>query len=918
MKNTSKILFSVLLVLLLCITVVACGHDADEHVAAGEWQTDATHHWKGCEDECEGAEVDKAEHTFDNACDTTCDVCGYTRTVGAHVYDNACDTKCNVCEAERTITHAHGTTLTVGDTTHYYLCSVCGDKKDEVAHSFDKTVAHSDYLKAAATATTKAQYWKSCVCGKASATEYFETDKTAATLSGIQDLSKTYDKVALANPTYTTNSDGAVTFEWYKGDTKLDAKPVNAGTYKVKVIIPETATYAGVSAEKEFTIATKTLSNLTVDLTYNGTAYFEVPLGAANGIVSGDVADGIKVCITFASKNVGASVTGAGLDAEDGDGYTNYELDLTTCTASIVPKVLNDVTYNFTYNDNDYQQVVLTSANHSGIIGSDQVFLEVCFVDTVVDSDVDTTAGSAPAFNDDNYTLGTYSFAIVPKKLTLKAGEKIERIITYNGQKNHTLSVSSDSFDGYVDADAASLWLTATTPSKNVGQYTDGVILTPYVGNSAFGTVSHNYDFSEVAATIKVNKMIVNVSGVTAEYNGTTQFTFDEPLRLTSAHTSGQDYILSADEVYLNSFKLSAPDASSEEFVNYGDYTLSGADVGNYDIDEFAVEITKKKLTNLQIDVTEAVYDVPGTDGSETATLTLLVKDGIIPGEIVQITVTNYAEMDLWNGTFELCLKNETEITQGQEIIALVASGDYANYELVADANGVVGILNIVANCDVQYNGTCNCGNSHVTSTFRSVDTVATVPVGPAGGTTWEGGIYALNTTNSGYWNIKPNGNYCTITVYDSEGNTVTVKGFEFYANKGGTYYVHIGKNSTTASGDAITFRYAEELVDVSSNQSGYYESDYVDGVATGEYWFKINPDTQWGQSLAILDENEQELDPTKYTVKAYDANFNLLEDVVYEDQEDIYRTGGESLYGKDIYIAVVLNEDLEFYIAVY
>ncbi|MBO5775994.1 MAG: hypothetical protein J6R35_01330, partial [Clostridia bacterium] len=116
----------------------------------------------------------------------------------------------------------------------------------------------------------------------------------------------------------------------------------------------------------------------------------------------------------------------------------------------------------------------------------------------------------------------------------------------------------------------------------------------------------------------------------------------------------------------------------------------------NYVLGTYEFAIVKKKLTNLEINVTEAVYDVPGVDGSETATITLLEKDGIIPGETVEITVTNYAELDIWSGTFELCIKDLADLAQGQEIITLVASGDYANYELVADANGVVGLLNIV------------------------------------------------------------------------------------------------------------------------------------------------------------------------------------------------------------------------------
>lgn len=42
------------------------------------------------------------EHTYDNACDADCNVCGGTRTPAAHVYTADCDATCNVCGAERT------------------------------------------------------------------------------------------------------------------------------------------------------------------------------------------------------------------------------------------------------------------------------------------------------------------------------------------------------------------------------------------------------------------------------------------------------------------------------------------------------------------------------------------------------------------------------------------------------------------------------------------------------------------------------------------------------------------------------------------------------------------------------------------------------------------------------------------------
>ena len=97
----------------------------------GDWQKDETNHWHECA--C-GEKADSAAHSYDNDADTTCNVCGYVRTVqpqhthsygdwqkdetnhwrecacgekadsAAHSYDNDADTTCNVCGYVRTVT----------------------------------------------------------------------------------------------------------------------------------------------------------------------------------------------------------------------------------------------------------------------------------------------------------------------------------------------------------------------------------------------------------------------------------------------------------------------------------------------------------------------------------------------------------------------------------------------------------------------------------------------------------------------------------------------------------------------------------------------------------------------------------------------------------------------------------------------
>ena len=45
------------------------------------------------------------EHSYDDQCDTNCNVCGATRVVSGHVFDHDCDTDCNVCGFTREIEH---------------------------------------------------------------------------------------------------------------------------------------------------------------------------------------------------------------------------------------------------------------------------------------------------------------------------------------------------------------------------------------------------------------------------------------------------------------------------------------------------------------------------------------------------------------------------------------------------------------------------------------------------------------------------------------------------------------------------------------------------------------------------------------------------------------------------------------------
>ena len=330
----------------------------------------------------------------------------------------------------------------------------------------------------------------------------------------------------------------------------------------------------------------------------------------------------------------------------------------------------------------------------------------------------------------------------------------------------------------------------------------------------------------------------------------------------------------------------------------------------NYTINvsDCEAEIIPMELTNLNVQITEDIF--------ETGSAYLNATNGVVHGDKVYITWTEsgHNSTAMWKERgSDLVAPREGMPIQGEAQVTLEGA-DASNYTLVT-TNNKYGTMTYSEKCKPDVFGYCACGNNHTTSTYKSTDTIASVPVGPAGGTTWEGGIYALNTTTPGYWSIKPNDNYCTVTVYNPYGYRVTMKGFEFYAATAGTYYVHISKNSEPAIGDVITFRFAYSLED----NGGSYDSLKVNAVSGSYYYFKINADAKWGASLCVMDGNGNVLDSAKYTVKIFDQDFDEMTDVVY-DGTDVYHTTDDNytVVGKTLYIEVLLSADTNVQIYIY
>ena len=134
MKKTLVLLLTFALLFSMLALLSSC--NTHECSFATNWSYDDVNHWRECVGE-ECVEIsEKAAHVWDNACDTSCNTCGQTRTT-EHVWDNACDTSCNTCGQTRTTEHVWNageiTTKPTqeADGVKTYTCTSCSFTRTE-------------------------------------------------------------------------------------------------------------------------------------------------------------------------------------------------------------------------------------------------------------------------------------------------------------------------------------------------------------------------------------------------------------------------------------------------------------------------------------------------------------------------------------------------------------------------------------------------------------------------------------------------------------------------------------------------------------------------------------------------------------------------------------------------------------------
>lgn len=109
----------------------------------------------------------------------TCNDCGGTKTFTAaklknHTYDNSCDGTCNVCSYVRRTIHTFGTEWLNDETGHWQACTLCGELSEKLPHSWDAENLCVDcklpnphiHSFSDTWLNDAASHWRACACGE--------------------------------------------------------------------------------------------------------------------------------------------------------------------------------------------------------------------------------------------------------------------------------------------------------------------------------------------------------------------------------------------------------------------------------------------------------------------------------------------------------------------------------------------------------------------------------------------------------------------------------------------------------------------------------------------------------------------------------------------------------------------------------
>ena len=459
--------------------------------------------------------------------------------------------------------------------------------------------------------------------------------------------------------------------------TGLGLNGLDAGNYMVNTIATTTAE-----------ITSLHVLIITADSTtkfYGQTVIFTGTEFTTQGLLPGDSVTSVTLVSEGAAATAAVGASPYTIVASDatGVGLEAYKIDYATgnLTVQATGLTVTGVTAaNKVYDATDTAEIATTSAELSGLIGSDQVTLVTTdaagtFDDKDVGNDKLVTVSGLTISGDDaaNYILTqpTTRANVTPAGLTVTGVTADNKV--YDANLIAVINTSSSALSGVLDHDAVMLDTAGSTGSfgdKNVG----GGKAVTIAGLTISGDDAANYTLTQPTSTANITPaaLTVTATGVNKVYDAT-----------TAASVSLSDNHLSSD-IVTSSYSVagfSDQNVGTAKSVFVGGIAIGGASAHNYSLQDTSTtttaDITAKALTG------SITADNKEYDETTAATIATRSLSGVVPGDTV-----NYV-----GGTASFASFNVgTNIAVTATGLTL-AGADAANYTVNSSASTTADIL---------------------------------------------------------------------------------------------------------------------------------------------------------------------------------------------------------------------------------
>ena len=643
---------SLVAVLCLAFALTACGGNKTEcekngHSFTTEWTSDTTDHWHKCAN-CDEIS-DKAAHVYDNDADTICNICGYERAVVPSVNTYTISFVTNGGSPVAQIEAEAGDEITVPadpERTGFVFLGWFADKDKSVfegatPYVFDKMPENNVTLYAKWALKLAVSYNGHDTTVAMTSFNVTEANEDVMFVVDFEKIN--WDKSYIGVPMYR-----------YEGETRigLDTEVAKEDSKYVSAVYDDAM--QNVYAEG--------------DVLYR--------YGAGDFYIKHDFNENGRYFISIKYATPG--------EYEIGVNVFNWKADPTL-------ELKDGVSKNKTY---DGQPVTVTADDYTTNSDGEVTVLWYDWSKKAIDyapvnagayyfklkvAETSTADGNETEFQ--SKTTDYYKVVISSVEVNVATPHNF----TYNGKTEYYVDYSTSAVNGerlmayfIFYADNGEIWLDdwGFEVWSDTTEYTYNYVLV-YEGSGEMATL---------------NKKVISNLTLRANYNGTTSFTGITGDKATSTDIVNKNGINDFENLIFSVITSSKNVSATAYTIDFANVVIGGEAAPFYTLAESgsaSVYIDPKELTNLSLTTTETWTE----DGSVEITLT--EKDGICSGEVVKVIVSNgnYQDMTLAGDTCDLVLGTAV---QGQEEVALVASGDYGNYVLVADDNGIVGTVMIV------------------------------------------------------------------------------------------------------------------------------------------------------------------------------------------------------------------------------